>query len=190
MPVAHEFVVRDNAARLEKVMGYTGCRELWLQAELALWLEHRGRLPCDGEWDTNLLIAGPGRCDLAVRGGNGGLDLAFELKVLGGDYQAKVLTGSAGALERFMAMLRQRDWRVELPDLVPFESIGTFSLLADYRRLRSLDQAREKLLVVVVDNRRSANTELGEALARIELPSKATRSEDIAPGLRVRLWQL
>jgi hypothetical protein len=77
-----------------------------------------------------------------------------------------VLTGSAGTLVPFVAMLRQRDWKVEPQDLEGFG--GGFSLLADYRRLRTLPNARAKLLLLVVDNRRGANTELGEALARID----------------------
>jgi hypothetical protein len=59
--IASWFADRSNARRFEKVMGYTGCRELWLQAELAMWLEEHDRLPPDGDWDTNLLIAGYGR---------------------------------------------------------------------------------------------------------------------------------
>jgi hypothetical protein len=71
--LASWFANRDNATRFAKVMGYTGCRELWLQVELAMWLEARGRFAADGEWDTNLRIAEYGRSDLGVRDASGGV---------------------------------------------------------------------------------------------------------------------
>ena len=48
--IASWFADRDHAKRFVKVLGYTGCRELWLQAELAMWLEKRERLAPDGNW--------------------------------------------------------------------------------------------------------------------------------------------
>jgi hypothetical protein len=177
----------DNATRFEKVMGYTGCRELWLQAELAMWLEKHQRVAANGNWDTNLLIAGYGRCDVAVRNTGGGFDLALEVKVLGGDYQAKVLTGASGTLKSCAAALSQRGWKVEPQDLL---DIGGFSLLKDYGRLSALPDVGEKILLLVVDNRRSPETELGKALAQIQFPAKLARTQDIVAGLNARLWQL
>jgi hypothetical protein len=185
--IARWFADRDNARRFAKVMGYTGCRELWLQAELAMWLEHHRGLAADGDWDTNLLIANYGRSDLGVRDDKGGLELALEVKVLGGDYQTKVLTGSAGTLKSFVAGLKERSWKVEPGDLDDFKG---FSLLSDYRRLHTLPNAREKVLLLVVDNRKGADSGLGEALAKIELPSKQTRTQAIAKDLHARLWHL
>jgi len=185
--IASWFARPDNAERFAKVMDYTGCRELWLQAELAMWLECRGRLAAAGNWDTNLLIAGYGRSDLGVRDDKGGLDLALEVKVLGGSYQTKVLTGSAGTLKSYVAKLRVRAWKVEPGDTEGFEG---FSLLSDYRRLHTLPNAREKVLLLIVDNRKDAESDLGETLAKIEFPSKQTRTQEITTGLHARLWHL
>lgn len=185
--IARWFADGDHAPRFAKVMNYTGCRELWLQAELASWLEHHRRLAADGDWDTNLWIAHYGRIDFGVRNGKVGLDLALEIKVLGGGYQPKVLTGSAGSLKSYVAKLRERAWKVDPGDPDTFEG---FSLLKDYRRLCTLDNAREKVLLLVVDNRKDAESDLGEALAKIEFPSKETRTEKIATGLHARLWHL
>lgn len=181
--IGNWFADPGHTSRMAKVLGYTGCRELWLQAELAMWLERRGQLEPDGDWDTNLCVAAYGRCDLAVRRGGGGLELALEIKVLGGSYQAKVLTGSAGTL----AALRTRNWTVTSRDL---EQARGFSLLADCKRLRGLTEARKKILLLIVDNRRGADTPLGEALVKLKLPSREAQSFPIAEAIHARAWRL
>jgi len=133
------------------------------------------------------LIAGYGRSDLGVPDGNCGLDLALEVKVLGGSYQTKVLTGSAGTLKSYVATLRERAWKVEPGDIEDFRG---FSLLSDYRRRHTLPNTREKVLLLIVDNRKDAESDLGETLAKIEFPSKQTRTHEIATGLHARLWHL
>ncbi len=184
--ISRWFADPDNASRLEKVMGYTGCKELWLQAELAMWLEHEKRLAADGPWDTNLLIADYGRCDLGLRNDEGEYELVLEVKVLGGAYQTKVLTGSAGTLKERVAALRASDWVL---DPTTIDEPGGFSLLADFRRLHMLEDAWNKVMVLIVDNRSGADSDLGEALANIKLKASASRSVEFATGLHARLWQ-
>ena len=185
--IAGWFADPANALRFVKVMGYTGCRELWLQAELAMWLEKRERLAADGDWDTNLYIPKHGRSDLGIRGAQGALAMALEIKVLGGAYQPKVLTGSAGTLRSFVDKLRVQAWQVDEAELAQYDG---FCLLADYQRLRRLDNTQVKLLLLVVDNRTVTVPDLGDALAEIQFPAQRTRRQEIVPGLTARLWQL
>jgi hypothetical protein len=184
--IANWFVDRHNAERLEKVMGYTGCRELWLQAELAMWLEKYKRLSSDGRWDTNLRIAN-GRFDLALHDDKDGYELVLEVKVLGGHYLPKVLTGSAATLESFAAALKHRGWVVDPSSVAGARS---FSLLSDYWRLQALESVRNKVLLLVVDNRTLGDSVLGRALANIEFTSQMSRHIEVADRLYARIWQL
>lgn len=65
-----------NAGRIEQILPASGCRELWLQGEIYLYLSGDGLL-------TN---ATQRKYDLYMEG-----CFVMELKLLGGDYQRKVL---------------------------------------------------------------------------------------------------
>ena len=174
-----------NARRLEKVLGYGGCRELWLQAELAMWLEQHGLLAAKGNWDTNISIAAYGKCDLAAKRRDGRFSFALEIKVLGSTYQRKVLSG--GPLRPFVANLRRQNWQVSHRDIA---SARGFNLVADYRRLRDLVAARDKLLLLVVVNRPGEESLLGEALANIQFPAVEHRLAAATKTVTARMWRL
>lgn len=188
--IAGWFDASANRERFARVIDYTGCRELWLQAELALWLHDRCGLDANGTWDTNYLVADYGRLDLAVPGDDG-LDLALEIKVLGGSYQRKVLTGRAGTLSATVTELEARNWRVDPSYVESAEFSKLFGLLPDYKRLHGIwESVRETVLLLVVDNRSGKDTDLGRALASIEFESTATRSHQVAPDVYARLWRV
>jgi hypothetical protein len=180
------FEDRANARRLEKVLGYGGCRELWLQAELAMWLEQHGLLRASGNWDTNLPIPSYGKCDLATHHRSGGYNFALEIKVLGSTYQHKVLRGS-GSLFRFVEDLEARKWLVSREDM---SSARGFNLVSDYRRLRDLVDAREKMLLLVVVNRPGEESPLGKALTNIQFPATEHRFVPATKAVTARMWRL
>jgi hypothetical protein len=66
-----------HADRIKRILPASGCRELWLQGEIYLYLSDDGLL-------TN---ATQSKYDLYMEGG-----FVMELKLLGGDYQRKVLS--------------------------------------------------------------------------------------------------
>ena len=66
-----------HADRIKRILPAGGCRELWLQGEIYLYLSGDGLL-------TN---ATQRKYDLYMEGG-----FVMELKILGGDYQRKVLS--------------------------------------------------------------------------------------------------
>jgi hypothetical protein len=66
----------------------------------------------------------------------------------------------------------------------------SFSLLSDYWRLQALESVRNKVLLLVVDNRTLGDSVLGRALANIEFTSQMSRHIEVADQLYARIWQL
>lgn len=181
------FENKSNLLRLKKVSGYCGCRELWLQAEIAMWLEQQGLLHPTGEWDTNLRIPAYGRADLAASLGGNSYELVVEMKILGSTYQRKVLSG--GAFRSLFQILRSEGWNISEQDI---DKGHSFSLVHDYKRLRDISSAQTKILLLVAISDPGNETELGEALTKINFPAASPREVKSAEaeGIVARLWQL
>jgi len=191
------------------ILDFTGCRELWLQGQMALHLrdsldETPPKCPECRAFDTNALLSkGLGRQDLALWRDLGKTDLAaaLELKILGGEYQPKTLLGAGGmeAVRRYWNDIQRR------PGKLARIRKGTtnWGLIGDYQRLADLKRqcpSADMVLCLLVDNRKKtkvglarSDTALANVLEGIHFASRAEyrQVECVAdPRIQFRLWRI
>lgn len=125
-----------HADSVSEIFDASGCREGWLQGELFRYFRKRKR-PIDV---NTYRYPNGGIADLSAVGPP---PMVGEIKLLGGGYQSKVITG--GGLRSFLSFegtIRRTHGRQF--------SRGSFGLLPDYTRLTAV-RTRQRLLVLVID---------------------------------------
>lgn len=163
--------------RLERVIDLASCRELWLQAELCLYLRDRGT-----DISVNQLAIGGGRkvdfsAELPTR-------MAAELKILGNGYSLKCFDGNA-RVSRFHP--KEPEGRVRITDEDFASASGYF--LHDCARLRQLSGKFERFMLLVID-RRGRQDSLGRALLAAQVSGEEWTWEPVSRSFVVRIWRL
>lgn len=161
---------------LAAILEAEACREGWLQAEMFRYF----RPKFEGFAVNSFSLVGRARADFGCDAPN---PIRGEIKVLGGGYQSKVITG--GSLAPYLARAEARVHRQDR-DLLR----GTWGLIPDYFRLRdaALAEGTARALVLVAHLDEDANTGVAAALRRIDFDGRR-RDVAFAPGF-VRIWVL
>lgn len=161
----------SHARLIDEIFDASGCREGWLQGEMYRYFKTRRPI------DVNT-FAYPlgGKADISASAPTA---MVAEVKLLGGDYQRKVLTG--GALGPLLAMRGtiRRHHRAKL-------ALGSFGLIPDYKRLTSV-RSKERILILVVD--KHSHGDLSELLRKIHFHGEC-QEVDRGGRMLARLWQL
>ena len=163
---------------LVEVLDAASCREAWLQAEMFRSFRHAAGMR---SFSVNSLpIALRKNADFSAEDPS---RVVGEVKILGWDYETKVITG--GTLKLILDRL-DRPITASDRDLV----LGPWGLIVDFFHLLDFAEhnRRDAILVLIVDERSAYDRSLARALRQINFVGPS-RDLQFPAGL-IRLWPL
>ena len=169
-----------NSKSISTILDAYGCRENWLQGEIYRWFKFKKSLAKFSINDT-IVPEGKIKFDFVVKTR---IPAVGELKVLGGNYNTKVITGGAlrPALNHLVLPLTKKDRHL---------NIGQWGLIHDFFKLYDFSKKVkcEAYLVLLADiSQQDNSSSLSNVLDKINFIKESTN----LPLLRgrVRMWQI